>query len=204
MITVAEWFRVRPYEVHIMIVMDTSYPSGLLRCHWGNMMTAHWGNITTAHWGNMTTAHWGNMTTAHWGNITTAHWGNMTIALVRVATKLAEKYSWTFPRISSDSWWRRQMETFSALLALCEGNSPVNNEFPSQRPVMRSFDFFFDLRLNKQLSKQSCRWWFETLSRSFWCQCKVPAQSPVTLQTHRQRWLYCKIYSQPIFTTTSK
>ena len=29
--------------------------------------------------------------------------------------------------------------------------------FPSQRPVARSFDVFFDLRLNKQLSKQSKR-----------------------------------------------
>ena len=45
------------------------------------------------------------------------------------------------------------METFSALLALCEGNSPVTGEFPSQRPVARSFDAFFDLRPNKQLSK---------------------------------------------------
>ena len=39
------------------------------------------------------------------------------------------------------------METFSALLALYEGNSPVTGEFPSQRPVRRSFDVFFDLRL---------------------------------------------------------
>ena len=48
-------------------------------------------------------------------------------------------------------WWRHQMETFSALLALCAGNSPVTGEFPSQRPVTRSFDVFFDLRLNKQI-----------------------------------------------------
>ena len=41
------------------------------------------------------------------------------------------------------SWWRHQMETFSALLALCAGNSPVNGEFPAQRPVTRSFDVFF-------------------------------------------------------------
>ena len=40
-----------------------------------------------------------------------------------------------------------QMETFSALLALCAGNSPVSGEFPAQRPVTRSFDVFFDLRL---------------------------------------------------------
>ena len=39
------------------------------------------------------------------------------------------------------------METFSALLALCAGNSPVTGEFPSQRPVTRSFDVYFDLRL---------------------------------------------------------
>ena len=45
------------------------------------------------------------------------------------------------------------METFSALLDLCEGNSPVTGEFPSQRPVTQSFDVFFDLHLNKRLSK---------------------------------------------------
>ena len=65
-------------------------------------------------------------------------------------------------------WWRHQMETFSALLALCVGNSPVTGEFPSQRPVTRSLDAFFDLRLNKRLSKQSWSWWFETPSRSLW------------------------------------
>ena len=46
------------------------------------------------------------------------------------------------------------MESFSALLALCTGNSPVPGEFPSQRPVTRSFDVFFDLCSNKRLSKQ--------------------------------------------------
>ena len=62
------------------------------------------------------------------------------------------------------TWWRHQMETFSALLAICAGNSPVPGEFPTQRPVTRSFDVFFDLRPNKRLSKQSWGWWFETLS----------------------------------------
>ena len=47
-------------------------------------------------------------------------------------------------------WWRHQMETFSALLALCVGNSPVTGEFPSQRPVTWIFDVFFDLRRNKR------------------------------------------------------
>ena len=31
---------------------------------------------------------------------------------------------------SNSSWWRHQMETFSALLAICAGNSPVTGEFP--------------------------------------------------------------------------
>ena len=66
------------------------------------------------------------------------------------------------------SWWRHQMETFSALLAICAGNSQVPSEFLAQRPVTRSFDVFFDLRLNKRLSKQSWGWWFETLSRPSW------------------------------------
>ena len=44
------------------------------------------------------------------------------------------------------------METFSALLAICAGNSPVPGEFPAQRPVTRSFYVFFNLRLNKRLS----------------------------------------------------
>ena len=47
------------------------------------------------------------------------------------------------------------MEKFSALLAICAGNSPVPGEFPTQRPVTRIFDAYFDLRLNKRLCKQS-------------------------------------------------
>ena len=63
------------------------------------------------------------------------------------------------------------METFSTLLAICAGNSPVAGEFPAQRPVTRSFDVFFDLHLNKRLSKQWWGWWFETLSRPLWRHC---------------------------------
>ena len=61
------------------------------------------------------------------------------------------------------------METFSALLALCAGNSAVTGEFPTQRPVTLSFDVFFGM--NKRLSKQSWGWWFETPSRSLWRHC---------------------------------
>ena len=72
-------------------------------------------------------------------------------------------WSWNY-----NAWWRHQMETFSALLAICAGNSPVTGEFPTQRPVTRSFDVYFDLRPNKWLSEQSWGWWFETPSCSLW------------------------------------
>ena len=64
----------------------------------------------------------------------------------------------------------KKMETFSTLLAICAVNSMVTGEFPSQRPVTWSFDVFFDLRLNKRLSKQSRRW-FQMPSHSLWCHC---------------------------------
>ena len=44
----------------------------------------------------------------------------------------------------------------------------IPGEFPAQRPVTRSFDVFFDLRLNKRLSKQSWGCW---LSRPLWRHC---------------------------------
>ena len=103
------------------------------------------------------------------------------------------------------AWWRHQMETFSVLLAICAGKSPVRSQYSSsnlfiytpylpvhrteiissqnwkadgmhQRPVTRSFDVFFDLRLNKRLSKQSWGWWFETLSCPLWRHCNGEAE----------------------------
>ena len=52
---------------------------------------------------------------------------------------------------------------------LC-GEFTRTGEFPAQRAVTRSF-VFFDLRLNKRLSKQSWGWWFETLSHPLWRHC---------------------------------
>ena len=51
----------------------------------------------------------------------------------------------------------------------CAGNSLVVGELPSQRPVTRSFEVFYDLLLNskKRMSKQSVRLWFRTPSRSW-------------------------------------
>ena len=71
------------------------------------------------------------------------------------------------------TWWRHQMETFSALLALCAWNSPVPVNFSAQRPVTCSFDVFFDLHLNKRLIKQPWGWRFETPSWSLWLHCNA-------------------------------
>ena len=79
--------------------------------------------------------------------------------------------SWTSHFLNS--WWHHQMEAFSALLVLYAGNSPVPSEIPAQRPVTRSFDVFFDLCLNKRLSKQLWGWWFEMPSCPLWRHCNV-------------------------------
>ena len=87
----------------------------------------------------------------------------------------------------TSSWGRHQMETFSALLAICAGNSPVTGEFRAQRPVTRSFDVFFDLGLNERLSKQSWGWWFETPSCPLWRHSNVTRQS-VIRHMHHSEW----------------
>ena len=85
-----------------------------------------------------------------------------------------------------ETWWRHHaLETFSVLLTLCAGNSPVTGEFPSQSSVKRSFDVFFDLGLNKRLSKQSRRQWFETPSSSLW------RHTNGCLRTLLLTWFYC-------------
>ena len=71
------------------------------------------------------------------------------------------------------SWWRHQMETFSPLLALCEGNPSVTSGFPNQRPVTWSFYIFFALRLSKRLSKHPRSRWFDRPWRLVWRHCNV-------------------------------
>ena len=59
--------------------------------------------------------------------------------------------------------------------------SPVNS--PQKRPVTRSFDVFFDLRLNKRLSIQWWCWWFETPSRLLWRNCNEYMKSEWSLMS---------------------
>ena len=97
---------------------------------------------------------------------------------------------WTLKlKQASPRWWRHRMETFSALLAICAGNSPVTGEFPAQRPATRSFDVFFDLRLNKRLSKQSWGWWSNTPSRRLWRHCSAK-HSSLAPSTHCLSYIY--------------
>ena len=92
--------------------------------------------------------------------------------LFRYAREILDKVVYGFMRLGvvyRVAWeqlpmMRHQMETFSALLAICAGNSPASDELPTQRLVTRSFDIFFDLCLNKRLRKQSWGWWFENHS----------------------------------------
>ena len=86
------------------------------------------------------------------------------------------------------------------LLAIYSGNSPVTGEFPTQRPVTQSFDVFFDLRLNKRLSKQSWGWWFETPLRQLWRHCNVEGNHSLWVRCssgHKMRqaasWFFIKV-----------
>ena len=67
---------------------------------------------------------------------------------------------------------------FPRVLVLWVGDSPVTGEFPAQRPVTQSFDVFFDLHLNKRLSKQTKRRWFETQSCPLWRHCNEARHIP--------------------------
>ena len=100
----------------------------------------------------------------------------------------------------TQTWWCHQMETSPALLDICVGNSPVTGEFPAQRPVTRSFDVLFDLRLNKRLSKQWLGWWFEMPSRPLWRHCNAWALAvqykrysrPITLSSTAAEHTYTR------------
>ena len=91
--------------------------------------------------------------------------------LFRISQRLYQLFQEAISVNVKRTWWRHQMETFSALLAICVGNSPVPGELLTQRPVTRSFGVFFDLHPNKRLSKQWWCWWFETLSCPLWRHC---------------------------------
>ena len=89
--------------------------------------------------------------------------------LSRAAALLRMTYGGGSPsRDPRNHWWMTTSSNgniFRVTGPLC-GEFTGPGEFPTQRPVTRSFDVFFDMRPNKRLSKQSWGWWFETPSLS--------------------------------------
>ena len=82
----------------------------------------------------------------------TQKWGNWEFSTIFSSCMNTQTFSVSLSiwisKHSPMPWWRHQMETFSALLAICAGNSPVPDEFTAQRPVTRSFDFFICTSIN--------------------------------------------------------
>ena len=119
-------------------------------------------------------------------------WTNVDLSSVRIGDiylkAISQGMSW--PLITKISFnitlWRHQMEAFSALLALGAGNSPVTGEFPSQRPVTRSFGVFLWSGPEQTLSKQNRlkRRWFETPSCSLWRHCNDLSKMLFKSQNH--------------------
>ena len=100
------------------------------------------------------------------------HWCNcckidrersMHFIVALLAQRKTFKIRWSSPR------WRHQKGTFSALLAIWEGNSPANGEFPSQRPGTWSFEISFDPRLTNGWANHRGGWGscLETLRPAF-------------------------------------
>ena len=101
------------------------------------------------------------------------------------------------------SWWCHQMEGFSALLAVCAGDSPVTGEFPSQGPVARSLDVFIDGHSYIMYQGQTC--WCSAFARSWWrhqmeifsallAAC-VGVHRPPVNSPHRDQWRGALMFS---------
>ena len=89
---------------------------------------------------------------------------------VTVLSRLKDRESFALcmERFSMMTSWNGNI--FRVTGPLC-GEFTGPGEFPSRRPVTRSFDVFFDRRMFKRLSKQPWGWWFETSSWSLWRHC---------------------------------
>ena len=104
------------------------------------------------------------------------HWGALTSHFMEEHSSPTSMFP-VFMMTSSNGNMFRVTGFCAGNSPVTAGNSPVTGEFQSHRPVTRSFDVFFDLRLNKRLSKQTRRLWFETPSLSLWRHCNVVLNS---------------------------
>ena len=90
--------------------------------------------------------------------------------------------------IRRKSWWRYQIKHFPHCWPFVTG---IHHSLASQRPVTQSFDVLFDLRLNKQLSKQSRRQWFEMPSPSLSHHCNGNFYSKYHWLSARLQYCQC-------------
>ena len=108
------------------------------------------------------------------------------------------------------AWWRLQLEIFSALLLLSCGEFTVHWWIPLTKASDAEFEVFFDLRLNKRLSKQSrCRW-FEMAVRSLWRHTNglSPSNIHPRVQQHnlyfRVHFLYISLHHRRVFSADER
>ena len=101
------------------------------------------------------------------------------------------KHYWPVVRESTNTWGR-QMETFSALLALCVGNSPPPVNFP-HKGQWRGTTMFSLICARINLSKQSWGWWSETPSRPLWRHRNGLARQTVELRANLEEWTQCGV-----------
>ena len=109
----------------------------------------------------------------HWSPMGSPHKGPVTREMLTFDDVIIKIYvaDWRrFPKFQWSMMTSSNGNIFRVTGPLC-GEFTGHGEFPTQRPVTRSFDVFFDLRLNKRLSKQPWGWWFETPSLSSWRHC---------------------------------
>ena len=96
-----------------------------------------------------------------------------------------------FRRLLYHQWRGRSPMMTSSNGNIFRVTGPLCGEFTGDRwPMTRSFDVFFDLRLNKPLSKQSWSWWFETPSRSLWRHNNAPEWQPPVGFRQLFRWRF--------------
>ena len=113
----------------------------------------------------------------HSVQITLSRWFRVALYVIRMTYYIEHKSSERLTMMTSSNG-----NIFRVTGPLC-GEFTGPGEFPTQRPVTRSFDVFFDMRLNKRLSKQPWGWWFETLSWSLWRHCNAETSLPRLLNT---------------------
>ena len=125
---------------------------------WATRTVTYWSALIWKHYPrdlhleiNLCTICWFSITPAsHWSLFVLVFWTMMTLPTpVGLRDEIFRREG---IRGAITARWRHQMETFSVLLAICAGNSPVTAEFPAQRPVTRIFDVSFDLCPNKRLN----------------------------------------------------